>query len=84
MLVKVMGPGCQRCLDLYGVATSAVRLAGLDAEVIKVQNVEEFRAAGVMMTPALVVDGEIKCAGRIPEAAEVVSWLMTAAVRASA
>lgn len=84
MQIKVMGPGCQRCLDLYGVVTSAVRMAGIDAQVVKVQNVEESRAAGVMMTPALVVDGELKCAGRIPEAAEVVSWLMTAATRAGA
>lgn len=84
MQIKVMGTGCQRCLDLYGVATRAVQMAGIDAAVIKVQNVEEIRAAGVAMTPALVVDGELRCAGRIPEAAEVVSWIMTAAARAGA
>jgi hypothetical protein len=47
-----------------------------------VEKIDEIMKFGVMMTPALVIDAEVKCAGRIPQATEIVSWLTTAAAKA--
>jgi small redox-active disulfide protein 2 len=82
MNVKVLGTGCARCKQLYAEAEKAVKQTGLDAALEKVEKIDEIMKFGVMMTPALVVDGEVKCAGRIPPAREIASWLTTAAAKA--
>ena len=81
--VKVLGPGCSRCKQLYEEAQKAVAQAGLDASLSKVETIDEITKYGVMMTPALVVAGEVKCAGRIPKVPEMVTWLMNAAMKES-
>jgi hypothetical protein len=54
----------------------------VEASLEKVEKIDEIMKFGVMMTPALVIDTEVKCSGRIPQAAEIVSWLTTAAAKA--
>ncbi len=81
MDVKVLGTGCAKCKRLYAEAEKAVAASGVPASLGKVETLDEIMRFGVMSTPALVVDGEVKCAGRIPAAAEIVSWLTTAAAR---
>jgi small redox-active disulfide protein 2 len=81
MDVKVLGTGCAKCKRLYAEAEKAVAASGVPAALVKVETLDEIMGFGVMSTPALVVDGEVKCAGRIPAAAEIVSWLTTAAAR---
>jgi small redox-active disulfide protein 2 len=75
MQVKVLGPGCARCEKLYAEAQSAIAEAGVEAELIKVQGLDEIAAHGVAITPALIIDGEVKSAGKIPRSAQIVAWI---------
>jgi small redox-active disulfide protein 2 len=79
MEVKVLGPGCPRCKKLYEEVQKALQHTGLEGvSVKKVEAISDIMAHGVMMTPALVIDGEVKSQGKIPETREIVQWLMTA------
>ena len=62
-------------------AEKAVAASGVAASLLKVEKIDEIMKFGVMSTPALVVDGEVKCSGRIPQVPEIVSWLTTAAAK---
>jgi len=79
MVIKVLGPGCPRCQELYAETRKALGLSGVEAQLVKVEKLDEIMAEGVMMTPALVVNDEVKCAGRVPPAREIVTWIMNAA-----
>jgi len=82
MEVKVLGPGCPKCKKLYEEVQKAVAQAGLSGvSVRKVEAIADIVAHGVMMTPALVVDGVVKSQGTIPESREIAQWLTTAAAR---
>jgi len=81
MDVKVLGTGCAKCRKLFAEAEQAVAQSGVPATLTKVEKLDEIMSYGVMMTPALVVDGEVKSSGRIPKAAEIVSWITTAAAK---
>lgn len=75
MIIKILGSGCASCQKLEGLAKKAVDELGIDAEVVKVTEYPEIMAYGVMSTPALVVDEELKVAGRVPSYDDVVSIL---------
>jgi len=75
MRVEILGTGCAKCNRLYETAREAVAAAGLDAEVVKVEDITEIMSRGVMVTPALVVDGEVKVVGRVPKPAEIAGLL---------
>ena len=64
MKIEVLGPGCPRCTALAASVQAAVTKMGLDAEITKVTDINEITSRGVMLTPALVVDGEVKASGR--------------------
>ena len=81
MNVKVLGTGCAKCKRLYAEAEKAVASSGIAADLEKVEKIDEIMKYGVMMTPALVIDGEVKASGRIVPANEIVSWLTTAAAK---
>ena len=78
MEVLVLGPGCPNCRKTFEYAQEAARTTGLDAEVRKVEDPIDI-AEYVMLTPGVVIDGEVKCAGRVPEAEEISGWLHEAA-----
>jgi len=69
--VQVLGTGCPKCKKLFEAAQQAVREAGIEAEVTKVEDINEILKFNVMMTPALAVDGEVKVSGRIPHQDEI-------------
>ncbi len=75
MKIEVLGPGCPRCAALAASAEAAVIKMGVDAEVTKVTDINEITARGVMMTPALVVDGEVKASGRVLSPEEIQKML---------
>jgi small redox-active disulfide protein 2 len=79
MDIKVLGTGCAKCKKLYAEAEKAVAASGLPSTLGKVEKIEEIMKYGVMVTPALVVDGEVKSSGRIPSTTEIVGWLSAAA-----
>ena len=84
MNVKVLGTGCARCKQLYAEAQKALTQSGVEASLEKVEKIDEIMKFGVMVTPAIVVDGEVKASGRIPKTAEIVNWITTAAAKTSA
>jgi small redox-active disulfide protein 2 len=83
MNIKVLGTGCAKCKKLYAEAEKAVASSGVAAELTKVEKIDEIMKYGVMMTPALVIDEEVKSSGRIPPAAEIATWITTAAAKAN-
>ena len=73
--IKVLGPGCPKCKKLYEMIEQALSESGVEGQLSKVDNVADIMSFGVMMTPALVIDGEVKCVGKIPDLGEVRGWL---------
>lgn len=71
MEIKVLGSGCQKCKTLEKMTKEVVEQEGIDAIVTKVEDIMEIMTYGVMMTPALVVDGEVVVRGRIPSSKEI-------------
>lgn len=75
MEIKVFGPGCKKCKTTEDVIREAVKEAGLEATVTKVSEIQEIAAAGIMSTPAVAVDGNIRSTGKVPSKEEVKAWL---------
>lgn len=75
MIIKVLGPGCSKCVEAYEIVSKAVAASGSDATVEKITDLREIMALGVLATPAVVIDGGIMCTGRVPSAEEVRGWL---------
>jgi small redox-active disulfide protein 2 len=69
--IEVMGAGCARCVQLADNTTEAVAELGLDASVEEVHDVAQIAAAGIMQTPALVIDGQVMLAGRVPSVSQL-------------
>ena len=64
-LIQILGTGCPKCKLLFQNAEAAVQSAGIEARLEKVEKIVEIMKFGVMTTPALVVDGQVKSAGRL-------------------
>jgi small redox-active disulfide protein 2 len=75
MKIKVLGTGCPKCKKLYAEAEKAIAESGASVELEKVEKIDDIMNYGVMMTPALVIDEEVKASGRISPASEIVSWI---------
>jgi small redox-active disulfide protein 2 len=75
MKIEVLGPGCMKCHKQYDEAQKAVAQAGVEVELVKVERIDQIMTYGVMMTPALVLDGEVKCSGKVAKASEIVAWI---------
>jgi small redox-active disulfide protein 2 len=71
MQLLVLGPGCARCKTLAQLTEQAVKELGITAEINKVTDLKQIMAFGVMMTPALAVNGTVKLAGRVPSLDEI-------------
>ena len=71
MKIKIYGTGCKNCVKLAENAKKAVEEAGVDAEIIKVEDMKDIVEAGVMSTPGLGIDGEVKVKGRVPDVEEI-------------
>lgn len=71
MNIQILGTGCHKCKTLSEVAEQAVKELGITAEISKVTDLKQIMALGVMITPALAVDGVVKVSGRVPGIAEV-------------
>ena len=75
MKIEILGTGCAKCKKLYENAVDAVKLSGKEAEVVKVEEIQKIMAYGVMSTPALVVDGVVKSAGKLVSPQEIIGML---------
>ncbi|HHB12572.1 MAG TPA: thioredoxin family protein [Chromatiales bacterium] len=75
MKIEILGTGCAKCNKLYEAAKEAVAKAGKDAEIVKIEDLAEIMKRGVMVTPALAIDGEVKTAGKVLKADEIARML---------
>ena len=75
MEIKVLGPGCQKCETTKKNVEEAATELDISANIIKVTDTMEIAKHGVFGTPAVVVDGEVKSVGKIPDKEEIKSWL---------
>jgi len=78
MDIKILGPGCARCFELERKTRRAVDELGIEANVEKVSDIQKIIAYRIMATPGLVIDGKVKCAGRIASVDEIKTWIREA------
>lgn len=69
--IQILGTGCPKCKKLTELAEQAAEELGIDYEIDKVTDIKDIMKFGVMMTPGLVVDGEVKAAGKIPSLEDI-------------
>ena len=75
MKIEILGTGCPKCKKLAELTEEAVNELGMSAEIIKVTDIHKIIDYGVMVTPALVIDGDVKVAGKIPSKEEIAKWI---------
>lgn len=75
MQIKVLGSGCANCKKLEANVFEAVAQINVDADIQKIEDIQEIMGYGVLSTPGLVVDGELKVSGRVPNVAEIINIL---------
>ena len=78
MKIEIMGTGCAKCEKLAASAAAAAKGLGIDYELVKVTQLSEITRRGVIFTPALAVNGEVKVSGKLPDEAEITRILTTA------
>lgn len=71
MKIEVLGTGCAKCKALHEAVQAAVREKGIEAEIVKVEDIPSIMKYGVMSTPALVVDGQVKFSGKVASVSEI-------------
>jgi small redox-active disulfide protein 2 len=83
LTIKVLGPGCSNCKQVEEITRKAVVEMGMEAEFVKVTDYAEIHKYPILYTPGLVINDKLVCAGRIPNQAEVTTWLVNAEMEAS-
>ena len=78
MQIRVLGPGCANCKKLYKLVQDAVKELARDDEIIYVTDMAEIAKAGIMRTPGLIMDGQVKISGRMPKLEEIKELLNAA------
>jgi small redox-active disulfide protein 2 len=75
MRIEILGMGCPKCKKLTENAQKAVDELEVKVEIVKIEDMDKIVSYGVMMTPALSLDGKIKCSGRIASVEEIKKWI---------
>lgn len=75
MEIKVLGPGCAKCSKTEKLVQEVVRENGVDASVEKVTDMMQIASYGVFGTPSVIVDGEVKCTGKVPKKEDIKAWI---------
>jgi small redox-active disulfide protein 2 len=75
MKIEVLGTGCTTCNTAEAVVKDAVAKSGVAAQIIKVSDRKEIAKAGILMTPAVIIDGKLKMVGKIPDVEDVLNWI---------
>lgn len=76
MEIKVLGPGCAKCKKTEKLVQEVVKETGVDATVEKVSDMMQIASYGVFGTPSVIVDGEVKCTGKVPKKDDIKKWLL--------
>lgn len=75
MKIEILGTGCAKCKTLYENTKKAVAESGTAADIVKVEEIPKIMAYGVMSTPALVIDGQVKFSGKVASVSEILGML---------
>ena len=75
MEIKVLGPGCAKCTEAEKIMQAAIAEAGITATIEKISDFQQIAKHGVFSTPAVIIDGKVKCVGKVPSKAEALAWL---------
>ena len=78
MKIAILGPGCAKCKQLYENTRKAVTEAGVEADVEKVEDIQKINEYNVFMTPALVIDGQVKSTGKLVSPEQIRKWIESA------
>ena len=73
--IKVLGPGCPKCKTTYSNVLEALKQSNIEANVVKVEDIEEMMKYNVLTTPVLMIDEQIKIKGRIAQVNEIIELL---------
>lgn len=73
--IEVLGSGCPTCAKLKKMCEDIVTEKGIEAQIIYITDINEIVARGIMATPALIIDGELKSAGKIPIKSTLEKWI---------
>ncbi len=73
--IKILGTGCPKCIKLAELAEQAAIQLGIEYELEKITDINDIISYGVMLTPALVVDGDVKVAGSVPSIDEITDYI---------
>ena len=79
LTIKILGPGCVSCNKLNTMIFDIMQRLDIAADIEQIHDLDEIWRHGVITTPALIINGQIKCSGRMPTPAEVEEWLVSAA-----
>jgi len=75
MEIKILGPGCAKCEKAADIVNEVISEMNMDTKIEKVTDMLEIAGYGVLGTPAVVIDGTVKCSGKVPKKKEVQSWI---------
>jgi small redox-active disulfide protein 2 len=75
MKIEILGTGCPKCKKLNELTEEVICKLGVSAEIIKITDINKIIDYGVIVTPALVIGGDVKVAGKIPEKEEIKRWI---------
>ncbi|PKK82388.1 MAG: thioredoxin family protein [candidate division Zixibacteria bacterium HGW-Zixibacteria-1] len=73
--ILILGTGCAKCNKLYDTAKKAVESLGVEHNLKKITDIQEIMKYGIAMTPALIIDGEVKAVGKVPSVDEIKNML---------
>lgn len=76
MKIEILGMGCPRCEKLFEIIEKIVKETGVSAEIIKIEDAEEIARHGIVVTPAVLIDGDVKSSGNMPLEEEIKEWLI--------
>jgi len=75
MKIEILGTGCPKCKKTLENVQKAVKDLNIEAEIVKVEKIDDIMNYGVMITPALAINGEVKVAGKIPSPEQIADWI---------
>jgi len=75
--LQILGTGCPKCNKLAQVTEKAAKESGVEYEIEKITDIKKIMAFGVMATPALVIDGEVKVMGQVPDSADIMRMILS-------
>lgn len=78
MEIRILGPGCPRCHEVEKRTLNALAELGLAADVQKISDIKKIMEYSILGTPGLVINGNVKCSGRIPSFEEIKRWIQGA------